>query len=185
MLFYVSLLETEEQKKNFIEIYRRNRDGMYRTAFVILGQKEEAENAVHDAFVRLADKFGDYERLSGRKMDGLCITIARNTAINQWHRQKRTFPAGDLEVKALYEKDKMEEVRFPEELAVEKEEAELIRRLLEELPAAYHDILILRYYCGLSVKEAAKALGISAGAAQVRLHRAKEKLREAFEEAGI
>ena len=46
MLFYLSLLETEEQKKNFIEIYRRNRGGMYRVAYGILGQKEEAENAV-------------------------------------------------------------------------------------------------------------------------------------------
>ena len=50
MLFYLSLLETEEQKKNFTEIYQRNRERMYRTAFAILGQKEEAENAVHDAF---------------------------------------------------------------------------------------------------------------------------------------
>ena len=76
-------------------------------------------------------------------------------------------------------------MRFPEEMAVKKEEAELIRRLLKELPVVYHDILVLRYYCGLSVKEAARALGISRNAAQVRLHRAKEKLREAFEEAGI
>ena len=68
---------------------------------------------------------------------------------------------------------------------VEKEEAELIRRLLRELPAAYHDILVLRYYYGLSVKEAAKILGISQNAAQVRLHRAKEKLGEALDEEGI
>ena len=71
MLFYLSLLETEEQKKNFIEIYRRNRGGMYRVAYGILGQKEEAENAVHDAFVKLADKFARYERLSEKEMDGV------------------------------------------------------------------------------------------------------------------
>ena len=53
---------------------------MYRVAYGILGQKEEAENAVHDAFVKLADKFARYERLSEKEMDGLCITIARNTA---------------------------------------------------------------------------------------------------------
>lgn len=82
MLFYLSLLETEEQKKNFIEIYGRNRGNMYCVAQGILGQKEEAENAVHDAFAKLADKFRRYEGLSEKEMDGLCITIARNTAIN-------------------------------------------------------------------------------------------------------
>ncbi len=104
MLFYLSLLETEEQKKNFIEIYGRNRGNMYCVAQGILGQKEEAE---------------------------------------------------------------------------------LIRRLLRELPAAYHDILVLRYYYGFSVKEAAKILGISQNAAQVRLHRVKEKLGEALDEEGM
>ena len=185
MLFYLSLLETEEQKKNFIEIYRRNRGGMYRVAYGILGQKEEAENSVHDAFVKLADKFARYERLSEKEMDGLCITIARNVAINLWHRQKRSFPLENCEMKALYREDNAGEVSFPEEMAIKKEEAELIRRLLGELSAADHDILVLRYFCGLSVKEAAKVLGISRNAAQVRLHRAKERLREAFDEAGI
>lgn len=38
MLFYLSLLETEEQKKNFIEIYGRNRGSMYCVAQGILGR---------------------------------------------------------------------------------------------------------------------------------------------------
>lgn len=185
MLFYLSLLETEEQKKSFIEIYGRNRGGMYRVAYGILGQKEEAENAVHDTFVKLADKFARYERLSEKEMDGLCITIARNVAINLWHRQKRSFPVKDYEMKALYQEGKAGEVNFPEEMAIKKEEAELIRRLFGELSAADHDILVLRYFCGLSVKEVAKVLGISRNAAQVRLQRAKERLREAFDEAGV
>ena len=185
MLIYLSLLETEEQKKNFIEIYERNRGRMYCIAYGILSQREEAENAVHDAFVRLADKFRRYERLSEKEMDGLCITIARNTAINLLHKQKRTFPLEDDAMEALYQKNNAEKVRFLEEMTIEKEEVEVIRRLLKELPAVYHDILVLRYYYGYSVKETAKVLGISQNAAQVRLHRAKEKMREAFDGEGI
>ncbi len=185
MLFYLSLLETEEQKKNFIEIYGRNRDSMYCVAYGILGQKEEAENAVHDAFAKLADKFRRYKKLSEKEMEGLCITIVRNTAINLLRRQKRILPLEDDVMEALYQEENAAKVRFPEEMAVEKEEAELIRRLLRELPAVYHDILVLRYYYGLSVKEAAKILGISQNAAQVRLHRAKEKLGKALDEEGI
>ena len=118
-------------------------------------------------------------------MEGLCITIVRNTAINLLRRQKRILPLEDDVMEALYQEENAAKVRFPEEMAVEKEEAELIRRLLRELPAVYHDILVLRYYYGLSVKEAAKILGISQNAAQVRLHRAKEKLGKALGEEGI
>lgn len=185
MLFYLSLLETEEQKKNFVEIYGKNRDRMYHTAYGILRQKEEAENAVHDAFLKLADKFGRYERLSGREMGGLCITIARNTAINMLQKQKKSVPLRDDAMEALYRENKEEKMRFPEEVVIEKEEAELVRRLLKELPAVHHDILVLRYYYRLSVKETARMLGISGNAAQVRLHRAKEKLREICGKEGM
>lgn len=185
MLFYLSLLETEEQKKNFAEIYGKNRDRMYQAAYGILGQKEEAENAVQDAFLKLADKFGRYERLSEREMGGLCITIARNTAINMLRKQKKSVPLRDDAVEALRRANKEEEMRFPEAAVIEKEEAELVRRLLKELPAVHHDILVLRYYYQLSVKETARLLGISGNAAQVRLHRAKEKLREICSKEGI
>ena len=83
----------------------------------------------------------------------------------------------DYEMKALYQEGKAGEVSFLEEMAIKKEEAELIRLLLGELSAADHDILVLRYFCGLSVKDVAKVLGISRNAAQVRLHRAKERLK--------
>lgn len=185
MLFYLSLLETEEQKKNFAEIYEKNRDRMYHAAYGILRQKEDAENAVHDAFLKLADKFRRYEQLSEREMGGLCITIARNTAINMLQKQKKSFPVQDNKIEALYCETREKGVFFPEEMAIEKEEAELIRRLLKELPAVHHDILVLRYYYGLSIKETARILGISGNAAQVRLHRAKEKLREICSKEGI
>lgn len=185
MLFYLSLLETEEQKKNFVEIYEKNRDRMYHTAYGILKQKEEAENAVHDAFLKLADKFGRYERLSEREMGGLCITIARNTAINMLQKQERSILLEEGALEALYQQNGEEKMGLPEEEAIGKEEAELVRRLLRELPAAHHDILVLRYYYRLSVKEAAGILGISGNAAQVRLHRAKEKLREIWSKEGM
>ena len=89
MLYGLSLLETEEQKDRFVEIYNRNRNRMYHIAFRFLGQKEETENAVHDAFMKLADHFGRYERLSEREMDALCITIVKNTAADLLEKRKK------------------------------------------------------------------------------------------------
>lgn len=184
MLYGLSLLETEEQKDRFVEIYDRNRDRMYHIAFRFLGQKEETENAVHDAFMKLADHFGRYERLSEREMDALCITIVKYTAADLLEKRKKEI---------LLEPEDMERqswesagnISIPEEAAMEKEQAELIRLLLKELSGIYHDILVLRYFCDLSVKEIAQILGISKKTAETRLYRAKERLRKVLYENGI
>ena len=185
MLYCLSLLETEEQKTKFTAIYDRNRDKMYHIAFRFLGQKEEAENAVHDAFMKLADYFGRYEHLSEKQMDGLCVTVVKNTAIDLLYRQKKTAALEPEEMEAQYWKRGGESICFPEEAAIEKEEAEIIRKLLEELPIIYHDILVLRYYYDFSVKETAKILGLSKRTAEMRLYRAKERLRKVLHEKGI
>lgn len=182
MLYCLSLLETEEQKDRFIEIYNRNKDKMYNIVVEFLKQKEEAENVVHDAFMKLADKFGRYEHLSEKEMDGLCFTIVKNTAINLYYRNKKITVLGLEEIEMLRWKDYEESICFPEEVVMEKERAEMIRRLLKELPLIYYDILVLRYYYGFSVKEEAKILGISISAAETRLHRAKERLRKVLDE---
>lgn len=184
MLYGLSLLETEEQKDRFVEIYDRNRDRMYHIAFRFLGQKEETENAVHDAFMKLADHFGRYERLSEREMDALCITIVKNTAADLLEKRKKEilFEPEDMERQS---RENAGNISIPEEAAMEKEQAELIRLLLKELSGIYHDILVLRYFCDLSVKEIAQILGISKKTAETRLYRAKERLRKVLYENGI
>lgn len=184
MLYGLSLLETEEQKNRFVEIYDRNRDRMYHIAFRFLGQKEETENVVHDAFMKLADHFGRYERLSEREMDALCITIVKNTATDLLEKRKKEIllEPEDMERQS---RESAGNISIPEEAAMEKEQAELIRLLLKELSGIYHDILVLRYFCDLSVKEIAQILGISKKTAETRLYRAKERLRKVLYENGI
>ncbi len=63
----------------------------------------------------------------------------------------------------------------------ELDEAEQVARAIEELSAADRAIVILRDIEGLSTREAAKVIGISEGAAKVRLHRAHARLRQAIE----
>lgn len=184
MICCVSLLETEEQKDKFIEIYERNKDKMYHIVFEVLKQREEAENAVHDAFVKLADKFGRYEHLSEKEMDGLCVTIVKNTALNLLYRQKRISVSEPEELEKLYWKNSEESICFPEEAAIRKEQAEMIRQVLQELPAVYHDVLVLRYYYDFSIKEAAGILGISKKTAEIRLYRAKERLKKYWRKTG-
>ena len=55
MLIYLQLIETEEDRSKFETIYLSYRDLMYHAAFGILRNVEDAEDAVHHAFVKIAE----------------------------------------------------------------------------------------------------------------------------------
>ena len=65
----------------------------------------------------------------------------------------------------------------PEEAAVAADEAVRARLLLDRLPEAQRELLLLRVVAGLSAEDTGAALGMSAGAVRVAQHRALAKLR--------
>jgi RNA polymerase sigma-70 factor (ECF subfamily) len=65
----------------------------------------------------------------------------------------------------------------PETLMGRRETQDIVRSCIDRLPEAHRAVLILRDVEELTTEEAAHALGISAGAAKLRLHRARQALR--------
>lgn len=63
--------------------------------------------------------------------------------------------------------------------------AVVLRRALVDLPEVDRELLLLTVWDGLSIAEAARSLGISAGAARVRLHRARRRLKSHGELAAL
>ncbi len=53
MLFYLSLLDTEEEKSKFEQLYYQYRKLMYLCAWEVLRDEQLAEDAVHEAFIKL------------------------------------------------------------------------------------------------------------------------------------
>ena len=54
---YLSLIDDDDDKDRFEELYKKYRIGMYKIAFSILHNNEDAEDAVHEAFLCIANKF--------------------------------------------------------------------------------------------------------------------------------
>ena len=63
-MIYLSSLDTQEDRSKFEEIYQKYRSKMYGIAYSILGNNEDSEDAVHNAFVKLADEFTNISHLS-------------------------------------------------------------------------------------------------------------------------
>jgi len=66
----------------------------------------------------------------------------------------------------------------PAERAILVEETDRVRALVADLPEPIRDVVALHYAGGLSLREAARALGISVGTAKSRLNNALERMRK-------
>jgi RNA polymerase sigma-70 factor (ECF subfamily) len=69
----------------------------------------------------------------------------------------------------------------PENVAMKHDRNRIVQNAVMSLPQHYREAVLLFYFDGLSVEEAAQAMGTSVTAAKVRLHRARAKLGAALE----
>ena len=68
--------------------------------------------------------------------------------------------------------------RASDKAAMDQETFARVRRAVQTLPQKYREIVALRYLQGLEVDETCELLGITANVLQVRLNRAKKRLKE-------
>jgi RNA polymerase sigma-70 factor (ECF subfamily) len=81
--------------------------------------------------------------------------------------------------------DRPDEGPGPEDAAVAAAEATRAAALLDRLPPAHRELLLLRVVGGLSAEETGAALGMSSGAVRVAQHRALARLRSLAAETAV
>lgn len=177
MLIFLSLLDREEDKSTFQKIYEKNCMLMMHVAMKILGQQQEAEDAVYGAFLSLAEHYSGYRKRNAEEMRALCLIITKNKAIDIL-REKRHLC--DEAIEALNLQESKEDGQ-PENVVIGQEQADVVRRALLELPEILKCVLELKYYLEYNNREIAGILGIPLKTVEMRLYRGKKKLREVLE----
>jgi RNA polymerase sigma-70 factor (ECF subfamily) len=147
----------------------------------ILGNEEDAREAVQDAFVsafRARHQFNAEARIST-----WLHRIAVNAALSRL-RARRRHPEESLEdLLPRFLPDGHHAKHFtawtePADVTVSRKEiAEIVRDAINSLPESFRTVLMLRDIEGFTAEEAASMLGISANAVKLRLHRARMALR--------
>jgi RNA polymerase sigma-70 factor (ECF subfamily) len=148
-------------------------DGLYSYAFVLTRNRHEAEDLVQETYVRAIGAMGRLRTDSNVK--SWLFTILRNIWFNQL-RQRRTakLVALDGEEGAM---DIAETAKDPYAIYVSKVEHQEVREAIQQLPADFREIILLREFEELSYQEIATILGCPAGTVMSRLARARAKLR--------
>lgn len=178
MLIYLSLIDTEEDRLKFEQIYILYRQDMMKAAFHVLQNQHNAEDAVHETLVRVASHVSELPSAGSVKTKAYVIIAAKNTAIGMARKRKKelAFPYYD------YINDENVSIPPAEEMAFDKFGVEVLEEALRSLPDNYYEALFYTQLMGKSVRETAKLLGISEANMQKRIERARAKLAKIITE---
>ncbi len=163
----------------FEEIVRRNSRRVYRTLVAILGNPEEARDAMQDTFLKAFEHLDSFEHRA--KVSTWLTSIASNTGL-QVLRERRNIES--LDDPGDDDDFRPREVRAwtddPEEAYARVEMRSLVESTVLKLPAKYRVAVMLRDVEQLPVEEAAAALGLGVPAFKSRLLRGRLMMREAL-----
>jgi RNA polymerase sigma-70 factor (ECF subfamily) len=157
---------------SFEEAMLPHLDAAHNLARWLLRNEQDAQDVVQEAYLRAFKSFGGFHGSNGRAW---LLTIVRNTSYTLLKKNRAvdlttTF---DEEIHAIGH-----ESVSPVAILEHAEDAELIRKAMDELPAEFREILTLRHQEGLSYKEIGEIVKIPAGTVMSRLARARARLKE-------
>lgn len=168
MIIYLQMLENVEDKQRFAVLYETYRGLMFYIANKLLKNTHDAEDAVHQAFISLAENFSKIGDIKCPQTRSYIVLSVERKAIDILRKHNRQAEVSiNEEVQGI-------EIPLPGDYG--------LADALASLPAHYREILLLRYYNGYTTKEIAATFDVSYAAMKKQLTRAKNALRVKLEE---
>ena len=170
------LVEAAQQgdRDAFGDLVSRYQDRLFNTLLRIAGSREDAADAVQDAFVQA------YVKLDSFRGDAQFFTwlyrIAMNVALS---RRRRRRPATSLDAaKTAAGEEPMDAAAGPHDRLLADERARQVHTALADLGDQHRKILVLREIEGCSYEVIADILELPVGTVRSRLFRARMQLRD-------
>jgi RNA polymerase sigma-70 factor, ECF subfamily len=163
-------------------VTQRNNQRLFRAAWSILRNRAEAEDAVQSAYLSAFAAIGEFE---GRSSLSTWLTrIVINEALGRTRAARRRRAALDsnsvVDLDAYREKlmrGSIDEI-LPDGSLARQQIRQLLEAAIRRLPPNFRLVFILREVEGLTVEEAAEALGIPPSTVKTRHLRARRRLQE-------
>ena len=143
-------------------------NGAHALAIQMLGNADDATDAVHDAFVKALKQPDAYDARTG-PLTPWFLRVVRNHCIDMIRRRR----PGDVDVDDLSDPGP-----GPEALLETAQLDQTLQQALSRLSSEQREMIVLRDYMDLSYAEIADVLLITPGTVISRLHRARMALKE-------
>ncbi len=170
VLIYLQTISSANEREKFTRLYERYRGLMFCQAHRILPETQDAEDAVHQAFLSILEHLDKITDVDCPKTRAYVVIIAESRAIDILRSRKRLVSAEDCA-----------ELPAPEILM---DSGSDLARAMARLPARYREALLLRFDMGYTTKELSALFGMNRAAVQKLLWRAKDALRQELEKEG-
>jgi RNA polymerase sigma-70 factor (ECF subfamily) len=162
----------EGDVESFAVLVERHHERCLRIALRILGNTEDAEETVQDAFVRAYRALGRYEEREhfGAWLTRILVNRCR-TAVSRRARHGRTFVDDELAIAGAATRDGADGGMWRAE----------VERALAALPAEQREAFVLKHVEELEYEAMAEITGAGVSALKMRVKRARERLRVLLE----
>ena len=179
---FFALLIGETDKRQFEQIYLTYRKQMFAVARAYLPNDADAEDAVHDVFLRVASGCWDSVRSIDNETDlrNYLLKAVKNRALNLLDRRAQK----NLSLEEDFQDSLLPGGTDDETFAAACAQIEQTRLLaaINSLPELYRDALYYRFVLQFSVTETAQTTGKTISAVKKQLQRGKQKLLELLQE---
>jgi RNA polymerase sigma-70 factor (sigma-E family) len=150
--------------RGFREYVTTRSQSLLRTAYLLTGNRADAEDLVQAA---LAKTYQAWDRIEDRQaLDGYVRKAMVNTHISWWRRRRLDeYPTDEIPDRAVADHAPGSDLQ------------DTLRRAIDRLPQRMRAAVVLRYYEDMTEAEVADALGVSLGTVKSTVSRAVAKLR--------
>jgi RNA polymerase sigma-70 factor, ECF subfamily len=165
-----------ERDERFEEMVARQARFMFQVAFGLLRNRQDAEDAVQEAFLKLY-RSEAWLRMENEK--GFLARTVWRVALD--HLPKAAERTVDISEMQLAGSDGAGlSNRSPEQSALDEDERAVLRRLIDGLPEDLRRPLVLSSVEEMTSREVAEVMGIPEGTVRTRVMRARTELRRRF-----
>ncbi len=154
---------TDSDRAAFDEAYEMYADQLYRVALSTTGRREDAEDAVHDVFLKYIETTPTFHDEQHKRAWFVRVTVNRCRDILRRHK-----------VRAYLSMDEAGEIpASPEEFGGNR-----VLYFISKLPEKYRSAIVLHHLENYSVEAVSEMLGVSVSAVKMRLSRGRDALKD-------
>ena len=179
MTKYLKEIEERSEQEKFRRIYEQYYRLMYQIARQILENHEDTEEALQEAFIRIARNISKIEDVNCSQTRNYVVIICKNVALSMVKKNK--LPTKEWGESAFEVTDH----ETPEQVVTESEIVNIIVQAILGLPEAYREVLYLSLVQDWKMEEIADAMYLKKETVKKRLYRGKKILKQRLRERGV
>lgn len=164
---YLMMIDNSDDKVKFEKVYKNFKNIMLNRAYEIVKERQLAEDAVHNAFLKIINNLPKIYDADSNETKWYVIVIVTNEAKKIYNKENKILKAELMDMESDFNLEAIVE---------DKNIVEKVKREIDLLPEIYRDTMSLKYYNDLSNKEISSVLSIPISTVKKRLQRGRKIL---------